>query len=76
MEQFLHTKDVCNRYKMDLIKKTIRALIHASKVMVRTDAEGLLCLQFLLNLIGNQMEDKCFVEYYIDAEVEPYLYES
>ena len=75
VEQFLHSRDVSNRYKMSLMKTSLKALIHTSKLSVRTDEEGLLSLQFMIKLDQTEIEH-CFVEYFILPEVEPHFYQS
>lgn len=58
-----------DRYKMSLLKPSIKALALSSKVSVRTDSRGFLSLQYL---VRNDCGQVCFVEYYCcpDEEVE------
>ncbi|XP_054160721.1 cell cycle checkpoint protein RAD1-like [Oppia nitens] len=78
VEQFMHSEDVTNRYKMSLMKFTLKALINSSKLSIRTDADGLLSLQFMIRLKDDrdQPVEHCFVEYFIVPEVNVHLYQS
>lgn len=67
VEQYVHTTDVSNRYKMSLMKCSLKALSHTSKLSIRTDEDGLLSLQFMIDLDQADIEH-CFVEYFIVPE--------
>jgi len=63
IEFFQCSYAVKNRYKMSLIKQSIKALINSSKLSIRTNADGLLSLQFMIKL--DETHENCFVEYYL-----------
>ena len=69
VEQYIHSIDVSNKYKMSLMKCSLKALSHTSKLSVRTDEEGLLSLQFMIDLDQPEIEH-CFVEYFIVPEAD------
>jgi len=71
VEQYQCSHEVTNRYKMSLLKFTLKALIHTSKLSIRTDSEGLLSLQFMIRLDGHDNEH-CFVEYFIVPDVQTF----
>jgi cell cycle checkpoint protein len=75
VEQFLFREDVSNKYKMSLMKSTIRGLTHATKVSIRTNREGFLSLQFHLKAEQN-MNDNCFLDYYVVPEADVHSYQS
>ena len=49
---------VKQRYKFDLIKKAGKAMALASKVSIRQDQQGVLSLQFMIELGGNSTESR------------------
>ncbi len=53
VEHYECTVPMKNQYLMEHMKSTLRPLILASKVSIRTDPQGLLNLQFLIRLDGN-----------------------
>ncbi|GFW60230.1 cell cycle checkpoint protein RAD1 [Trichonephila clavipes] len=48
------------KYQISLIKPSLRALALSSKVSIRTDDRGFLCMQYMIKVEGSQC---CFVEY-------------
>lgn len=52
------------RYKLSLIKPSVKALAVSSKVSMRTDHRGFLSLQYM---IRNEEGQVCFVEYYVSC---------
>jgi len=76
VEQFLHSEDIENKYRMSLMKFTLKALIHSSKLSIRTDADGLLSLQFMVKLMDHLDVEHCFVEYFIVPEVNVQLFQN
>ena len=52
------------RYKLLLLKPSVKALMQSSKVSIRTDHRGFLSLQFM---IRNEDGQICFVEYYVST---------
>lgn len=52
------------RYKLSLIKPSVKALSVSSKVSMRTDHRGFLSLQYM---IRNEDGQVCFVEYYVST---------
>ncbi|KFM67296.1 Cell cycle checkpoint protein RAD1, partial [Stegodyphus mimosarum] len=60
IELFDCNSTIKNRYQIFLIKPSLRALIQSSKVSIRTDDRGFLCMQYMIKIEGSQC---CFVEY-------------
>ncbi|XP_013416653.1 cell cycle checkpoint protein RAD1 [Lingula anatina] len=61
MEAFNCAQTQTNRYKVSLIKPSVKALASSVRVSIRTDNRGFLSLQFMIKLDDGQV---CFVEYY------------
>ncbi|XP_022257161.1 cell cycle checkpoint protein RAD1-like [Limulus polyphemus] len=74
VESFQCTQTQSNRYKISLLKPSLKALIQSLKISIRTDEQGIICLQYM---IKTEDEHVCFVEYYCvpDEEVEVGEYE-
>lgn len=53
IEHYECTVPMSNHYLMEHMKSTLRPLLLATKVSVRTDQQGLLNMQFLIRLEGN-----------------------
>lgn len=53
------TQTLKNKYKMSLIKSSLKALNVSSRVSIRTDIRGLLCMQYMIITDGQN----CFVEF-------------
>jgi hypothetical protein len=68
IEQYHCSVEVRNKYKMSLLKLSIKALFHTTKLSIRTDSEGLLSLQFMIKLDDNDCEHS-FVEYFVVPDV-------
>jgi cell cycle checkpoint protein len=69
LETFEVSQQISNTYKFDLIKATSRAMGMASKVSIRVDQQGVLSLQFLIEL-DNGLKN------FIDFRFIPYLEEE
>lgn len=54
---------------MCLMKETIKPLLNTSKLSIRTNKDGLLSIQFMLKFEHN-INENCFIEYYVVPEVE------
>ncbi|XP_014681061.1 PREDICTED: cell cycle checkpoint protein RAD1-like [Priapulus caudatus] len=67
VEAFECKRTTSNRYKIALLKPSVRALAQSSKVSVRTDDRGFLSLQYLIQVDDGQV---CFVEYYCSPDEE------
>ncbi|XP_038059027.1 cell cycle checkpoint protein RAD1-like [Patiria miniata] len=67
VESFQCTKTQSNRYKLVLLKPTVKALMSSTKVSIRTDNRGFLSLQYM---IRNEDGQICFVEYYCAPDEE------
>lgn len=67
VESFQCTTTQTNRYKLSLIKPSVKALAVSSKVSMRTDHRGFLSLQYM---IRNEEGQVCFVEYYCAPDEE------
>lgn len=61
MESFQCTQTQTNRYKISLLKPTVKALSLSTRVSIRTDNRGFLSLQYM---IKNEDGQVCFVEFY------------
>lgn len=64
VEVFQCSQTTSNRYKISLLKPSVKALTLSSKVSVRTDTRGFLSLQYMIMADDGQV---CFVEYYVSA---------
>ena len=53
-----------SRYKLTLLKPTVKALMSSTKVSIRADNRGFLSLQYM---IRNEDGQICFVEYYVSS---------
>ena len=60
VEVFECTKLQCNRYRLTLVKPSIKALLQSSKVSIRMDKRGFLSLQYM---IKTEDGNTCFVEF-------------
>ena len=69
LETFEVVQRVTNTYKYSLIKATNRAMAMASKVSIRVDYQGVLSLQFLIELDTG-------IKNFIDFRFIPYLEEN
>ncbi|XP_070599577.1 cell cycle checkpoint protein RAD1 isoform X2 [Erythrolamprus reginae] len=67
IEAFHCNETQTNRYKISLLKPSIKALALSCKVSIRTDNQGFLSLQYM---IRNEDGDICFVEYYCCPDEE------
>ena len=70
MVEFFECKETTvNRYRLQLLKPSEKAVNLASKVCIRIDHRGFLSLQYM---IKNETGQTCFVEYYCcpDEEIE------
>lgn len=69
VESFQCTRTQTNRYKLSLLKPTVKALMLASRISLRTDHRGFLSMQYMIKVEDGQV---CFVEYFCapDEEVE------
>lgn len=61
MESFQCTQTQTNRYKISLLKPSVKALSLSTRVSIRTDNRGFLSLQYM---IKNEDGQVCFVEFY------------
>lgn len=51
-----------HRYKLSLLKPSVKALAISTRVSIRTDNRGFLSLQYMIKIDDGQV---CFVEYYV-----------
>ncbi|XP_064612700.1 cell cycle checkpoint protein RAD1-like [Liolophura sinensis] len=56
-----------NRYKLSLLKPSVKALGLSSRISIRTDNRGFLSLQYMIKAEDGQV---CFVEYYCAPDEE------
>ncbi|CAI9724798.1 cycle checkpoint RAD1-like [Octopus vulgaris] len=70
IESFQCQATQTNRYKISLLKPSVKALTISSRVSIRVDKRGFLSLQFM---IKNEDGQVCFVEFYCvpDEDEEP-----
>jgi len=69
VESFECSQTQTNRYKISLLKPSVRALTLSTRISIRTDSRGFLSLQYMIKTEDGQI---CFVEYYCapDEEVD------
>ncbi|XP_050411350.1 cell cycle checkpoint protein RAD1 [Patella vulgata] len=67
VESFQCTKTQTNRYKISLLKPTVKALGLSTRISIRTDNRGFLSLQYMIKNEDNQV---CFVEFYCAPDEE------
>jgi cell cycle checkpoint protein len=65
MEAFQCTKAQTNRYKISLLKPSVKALALSTKISIRTDDRGFLSMQYMIRLEDGQT---CFVEYFCSPD--------
>lgn len=68
VDNFNCTAAAIYSYKLSHIKPAMKALQFASKVSLRTDTSGLLCIQYVVKTEEGRI---CYVEYYISPVLEP-----
>uniref|UniRef100_A0A0B6ZTE3 Cell cycle checkpoint protein RAD1 n=2 Tax=Arion vulgaris TaxID=1028688 RepID=A0A0B6ZTE3_9EUPU len=69
VESFQCPKAQTNRYKITLLKPSVKALALSTKISIRTDDRGFLSMQYMIRLEDGQI---CFVEYFCspDEQIE------
>ncbi|KAG1667494.1 Cell cycle checkpoint protein RAD1 [Nymphon striatum] len=69
MESFESNQTQVNRYKLSLLKPSVKALNLSSKISFRTDENGFISMQYMIKTEDNHA---CFVEYFCapDEDVE------
>ncbi|XP_002736203.1 cell cycle checkpoint protein RAD1-like [Saccoglossus kowalevskii] len=67
VESFQCTQTQTNRYKLSLLKPSVKALTLSNKISIRTDCRGFLSLQYMIRNDDGQI---CFVEYYCSPDEE------
>ncbi|XP_033123280.1 cell cycle checkpoint protein RAD1-like isoform X2 [Anneissia japonica] len=67
VESFQCTQTQSNRYKLSLLKPSVKALMVSCKVSIRTDHRGFLSLQYMIRNEDGQIS---FVEYYCAPDEE------
>ena len=65
VEHFECKQTLKQRYRLSLLKPSIKPLVAALKVSVRMDARGFLCLQFMMKTDNHHI---CFIEYFVSVE--------
>ncbi|KAL3858199.1 hypothetical protein ACJMK2_012801 [Sinanodonta woodiana] len=65
VESFQCTQTQTNRYKISLLKPSVKALALSARVSIRIDNRGFLSLQYM---IKNEDGQVCFVEYYCSPD--------
>lgn len=61
------------RYKLSLMKPSIKPLGIALKVSLRIDDTGLLCFQFMIKVEDNH---NCYIDFYVSSLFSPYFKNS
>ncbi|KAK2145826.1 hypothetical protein LSH36_655g01043 [Paralvinella palmiformis] len=61
MESFQCEKTQSNRYKISLLKPSVKALMLSSRISLRMDRRGFLSMQYMIKTDDGQV---CFVEYF------------
>lgn len=62
VESFECKQTLKQRYRLALLKPSIKPLAAALKVSVRMDVRGFLCLQFMIKTESHHI---CFIEYFV-----------
>jgi len=66
--EMLHcTSQVSFKYKLSLLKPSIKPLGISQKVSLRIDDTGLLCLQFMIKM---EESHNCFIEFFCPADID------
>ena len=60
LEVFMSEREVSNSYRFIAVRRAMRAMSVGSKVSIRTDGEGVLSLNFMVEMDGNK---NVFVEF-------------
>jgi len=66
LETFICERAVSNSYRFAAVKMALRAMSAGSKVAARTDSEGVLSMNFMVDLEGKNV----FVEFRVIANIE------
>jgi len=53
------------RYKISLLKTSVRALMVSNRTSIRTDTRGFLSMQYMIKLDDGQV---CFAEYFVSFD--------
>ena len=56
----------CVRYKINLLKPSVKALMLSSRISMRSDYRGFLSMQYMIKAEDSQV---CFVEYFVSFPV-------
>ncbi|XP_032793542.1 cell cycle checkpoint protein RAD1 isoform X2 [Daphnia magna] len=67
IESLRCTSPVSFKYKLSLMKPSIRPLGIAQKVSLRIDDTGLICFQFMIKVEDNH---NCYIDFYCPADVD------
>ncbi|KAK7481563.1 hypothetical protein BaRGS_00027212 [Batillaria attramentaria] len=67
VEAFQCTQTQSNRYKMQLLRPSSKALALSTRISIRTDARGFLSLQYMIKNDDGQV---CFVEFFCAPDEE------
>ncbi|KAK2154367.1 hypothetical protein NP493_2193g00010 [Ridgeia piscesae] len=67
VESFQCTRTQTSRYKISLLKPSLKALMLSSRISVRTDTRGFLSMQYMIKMEDGQV---CFVEYFCSPDEE------
>lgn len=69
VEQFQCTQTTINRYKISLLKPSVKALMVSTRTSIRTDSRGFLSMQYMIKMDDGQV---CFAEYFCspDEDIE------
>lgn len=67
VESFQCSQTQTSRYKISLLKPSVKALALSTRISIRTDDRGFLSLQYMIRTEDGQI---CFVEYYCSPDEE------
>lgn len=65
VEQFLCSERTVNRYKIVLLKPSVKALMVSMRTSIRTDNRGFLSMQYMIKMDDGQI---CFAEYFCSPD--------
>ena len=67
VELFQCPRTSSSRYRLALMKLSLKPLAQSQKVSLRTDARGFLCLQYMIKTDDGHI---CFVEFFVSGRAD------
>ena len=66
LDQYTYYVCLCFRYKISLLKPSVKALMLSTRISLRTDNRGFLSMQYMIKTDDGQV---CFVEYFVSCSI-------